>query len=128
MCDVERALKEMDFEFFATSQHKMPEETFLGQRDAVLLDVRAAEEVRAVRIALEGVMASIHIPLHELPDRAGEVPKDKLVGIFCSSGTRAAMAFLYLRGLGYENVKILVHGYGPFMDALKPGKLAKLVR
>ena len=128
MCDVEKALREMNFEFFATSQHKLPEETFLARKDAVLLDVRAAEEARAVRVDLEGIMPSLHIPLHELPDRVGEVPKDKLVGIFCSSGTRAAMAFLYLRGLGYGNVKILVHGYGPFMDALKPGKLAKLLR
>ncbi len=127
MPTIEEILKAMDFEFFGTGQHKIPEEKFLARKDAFLLDLRTHEEARAVALPLAGLLPGRHIPLQELPDRAAEVPRDKLVGLFCSSGTRAAMAYVYLRTLGYENVRILVGGYGPFLDSLKPGKLHKLL-
>ena len=42
------------------------------------------------------------IPLDELRDRAGELPKEKPVNIHCHSGLRSYIACRLLTGLGYD--------------------------
>jgi rhodanese-related sulfurtransferase len=56
------------------------------QRPVVVLDVRRNLEWTTSRID-----GAIHIPLHELPDRLGEVP-DGEVWVHCRSGKRASIA------------------------------------
>ena len=62
-----------------------------------LLDVRTPSERAAGHI--EGFQ---HIPLDELRDRAGELPKEKPVYIHCHSGLRSYIACRLLTGLGYD--------------------------
>ena len=62
-----------------------------------LLDVRTPSERAAGHI--EGFR---HIPLDELRDRAGELPKEKPVYIHCHSGLRSYIACRLLTGLGYD--------------------------
>ncbi len=69
---------------------------------AIILDVRSKEEVNIVKI-----VPAIHIPLNELPDRWGELPKDKLIAVFCPGKIRAGLAYAFLRTKGFKEVKVL---------------------
>jgi len=124
MNDIEKIIEEMNFQYFGTGQHGIQAEVFLGTEDTVFLDVRAQEEVQAIKIELTNCCEVLEIPTDEVPGRINEIPTDKLIGVFCSAGIRAAVIFVYLRSKGY-NVKIILGGYPPFLEALMPGKLYK---
>jgi len=87
--------------------------------------VRAHEEIATIKLQLKYHFPALEIPFRELPSRLNELPKDKFIGIFCSSGVRSAMALLYLKSQGFENVKMIDGGYTQFMEVLVPGKLYK---
>ncbi len=38
---------------------------------------------------------AMHIPIYELPDRLGELPRDKFIITFCLTGFRGVMAYAY---------------------------------
>lgn len=69
-----------------------------------VLDVRTAEEV--MRGRLPGAM---HIPLGELPARAGELAPGPLV-VYCLSGARSAAACQLLSQHGFRELYNLTGG------------------
>jgi len=73
----------------------------LVDEGAQLLDVRADHEWEAGRIA-----GAAHVPLPELPQRLGEIDKDRPVVVYCRGGNRSAMATDALTDAGYEAVKL----------------------
>ena len=117
----------MDFEYFGTSRHKIDVEAFLEIDEALLLDVRSQEEARTVQLHLDHHCPVLEIPLHEVPERIDELPKDKMIGVFCSSGVRSVIVFAYLQSMGFEGAKVIQGGYGELMDALKPGSVYQAV-
>ena len=64
-----------------------------------LLDVREPHEVSISRI--DGAFL---IPLGELENRTGELPRDKRILVHCKSGGRSARAVSKLRELGFDEV------------------------
>jgi len=62
-----------------------------------LLDVREDGEWNAGHI--DGAQ---HIPLRELADRLGELPKERTLVAVCRSGSRSGAAVQGLRKLGFE--------------------------
>ncbi|MEE1746263.1 rhodanese-like domain-containing protein [Streptomyces sp. NPDC006641] len=68
--------------------------------DPVVLDVRRNAEHRAGAIA-----GAVHIPLHELRERMGEVPPG-VVWVHCAGGTRAAIAASMLEAAGRGTVAV----------------------
>ena len=68
---------------------------------AQLLDVRADHEWDAGHIA-----GAAHVPLPELPQRAGELDKDRPVVVYCRGGNRSSMAAAALADSGYDAVKL----------------------
>lgn len=125
MNDLEKTIQNMDFEFFANGQHKIEPEDFLKTRNAIFLDVRSKEEIETIQFHLKHHVKKIEIPAHDVPSHIDEIPKDNLIGVFCSSGVRCVMIFLYLKSKGFENVKILEGGYAKLFPALMPGKIYK---
>lgn len=123
MNEFENVISEMDFQFFGTGQHKIEAEAFLSTENTVFLDVRAKEEQETVKLPLSHYCETLHIPTDQVPARIDEIPKDKLIGIFCSAGIRATIIFAYLKSKGYEKVKIIPGGYPPLMAAIMPGKI-----
>lgn len=125
MDELGKVIENMNFNYFATGQHKTEPEMFLKNKEAVFLDVRAKEEMDTIQFHLKLHLPVLEIPLHEIPKRINEIPKDKVIGIFCSSGVRCVIAFAYLKSKGYQQVKILEGGYNNLVANLLPGKIHK---
>lgn len=68
---------------------------------AYVLDVREASELEQARLD-----DATHIPLGELVDRVGEVPRDRPVYVLCHVGGRSAQAtrFLTQQGVDAHNI------------------------
>lgn len=71
----------------------------LSDPNVVVLDVRRNSEREASHIA-----GSVHIPLHELERRVGELPKDKEIWVHCAGAYRAAAAAGILERAGLTAV------------------------
>ncbi len=125
MDKLNEALKTMTFTFFGSGKHKIAPSTHLTETNSLFLDVRSNEEFDTIAFSLVHHMPVLHIPIDEIPERVSEIPRDKIVGVFCSSGVRSTMVYLYLRTLGLENVKVIEGGYAELVEEFKPGKLLK---
>lgn len=64
---------------------------------AVLLDVRTPAEFSSGHV--DGAR---NVPVDELAQRMAEVPRDKVVVVYCRSGARSARAVAMLRRAGYQ--------------------------
>ncbi|MCX4862541.1 MBL fold metallo-hydrolase [Streptomyces sp. NBC_00257] len=87
-----RSLRRSDFAGLAAARER-------GE-DPVVLDVRRNTEHLGGAIA-----GAVHIPLHELPRRLGEVPPG-VVWVHCAGGARAAIAASMLDAAGREVVAV----------------------
>jgi len=118
-------LRRLTFAFFGSGQHKITVERLLAEPEAVLLDVRSTEEARALALGLSPGVTTLHIPTDAVPDRIHEIPRDRLVAVFCSAGTRSAIVYAYLQIMGFDRVRILAGGYPDITEQVKPGRLWK---
>jgi rhodanese-related sulfurtransferase len=73
----------------------------LVDEGAQLIDVRADHEWEAGRIA-----GARHLPLPELPQRTGEIEKDRPVVVYCRGGNRSSMAAAALTEAGFDVAKL----------------------
>ena len=95
----------------------------LGSGDAVLVDIREAEELQGGRI--EG---SVHVSRGMLEFRADptspyhqeQLDPSKRVILHCASGGRSALAAVTLKEMGYQNVAHLDGGFNGWKEAGKP--------
>lgn len=68
---------------------------------AQLIDVRVEHEWEVGHIA-----GATHLPLDELPQRVGEIDKERPVILYCRGGTRSTMAATALADAGYDAAKL----------------------
>jgi len=68
----------------------------LDPAKTLLLDVRNPDECAAGRIP-----GSVHIPLPQLRHRAGELPREREIIVYCQSGQRSYFACRFLAQRGY---------------------------
>ncbi len=73
--------------------------------EALILDVRGASESRERQIP-----GAVLMPLPVLADRAGELPRDRLIVTVCASGERSQVAASYLLLRGFGKVATLPGG------------------
>lgn len=71
----------------------------LARGEALLLDVRTYGE-----FAKGAVRDSLHVPLDELRDRLGDIPKDRDLLLLSKAGFEGHVALRQLRQLGFKNV------------------------
>lgn len=69
----------------------------LVRQGALLLDVRSAGERQATKIR-----GSTHVPLNDLGNRAGTLPRDRVIVCQCASGHRSALAAKHLAAAGFD--------------------------
>ena len=100
----------------------------LAERGNTILDVRNAQEWAAGHVPENGGADVLHIPLGQLQDRIGEVPRGARLLVHCKAGTRSAIAasILERNGIEAENVKggfdaWLAAGLGTDRDGGAPG-------
>jgi rhodanese-related sulfurtransferase len=82
----------------------------------VLLDVREAWERDIVHLG-EG----IHLPLGQLGQRWGELPRDKLLLVYCHHGVRSLHAVSFLRENGFPLAQSLRGGIDLWAEQCEPG-------
>ena len=58
-----------------------------GGHRPFVLDVRRSGERRD-----GGLDGTVHVPLHELPDRLAELPSERTIWVHCAAGYRASIA------------------------------------
>ncbi len=80
-----------------------------------LVDVRTPYEA-----ALGSIAGAINIPLDELRERMGEIPKEKPVYLFCEVGLRGYIASNILKEYGYKDVRNLIGGLKTYETAIRP--------
>lgn len=81
----------------------------------MLVDVRTPEES-----ALSAVPGAVNIPLDDLRERMGEIPKDRPIYLFCEVGLRGYLASNILKGHGYKDVRNLIGGLKTYKAATPP--------
>jgi len=90
----------------------------LGQTDALVLDVREADEFASGHIP-----KAINLPLSQLRSRYAELPKDRDIWVCCAVGQRAYFAARFLTQHGYQT-RNLTGGYTTY-KTLKAAGLAQ---
>jgi adenylyltransferase/sulfurtransferase len=82
-----------------------------GDKPHVLLDVREDWELAVARLD-----PCLHIPLGQIPSRAGEVPAHMPVYVLCHAGVRSAAAAKFLVGAGLTAVHNVRGGIAAWSD------------
>lgn len=124
MNTLDQVVTEMDFDFLGSGDHAMSVDGLrkvLGNDHFFFLDIRTDQELGYAAFPF-----AAHIPLHELPHRLGELPKDKCIVAFCSSIFRGAVAYTYLMANGFDEVKGLTGTVEELVSIFKPGPLSKM--
>jgi rhodanese-related sulfurtransferase len=80
-----------------------------------LLDVREAGEVSETGL----LPNATHIPLGQLRDRLGELPRDRRIVVYCQKGQRGYLAACALKGSGFEEVANLRGGFAQAIAVLQ---------
>jgi rhodanese-related sulfurtransferase len=93
---------------------------------ALLLDVREPEEWDAGHAP-----GSVHMPLRDVQQRTGELPRDRRIVAICRSGARSRVVTEALVGAGFDAVNVIgglkawqAHGFDVVTDAGAPGVVA----
>lgn len=81
----------------------------------VLIDVREPHEVALCRI--EGAQ---HIPMRQIPEHVGALPKDKHLLIHCHHGGRSLRVTQFLRTNGYDAVSNVAGGIDAWALVIDP--------
>lgn len=80
------------------------------ENQALLVDVREPKEYASGHIK-----GAINIPLRELTQNLNQIPQNRPVILYCSTGYRTAMGVMALQMLGYSNVR----GFPPSIECWK---------
>jgi rhodanese-related sulfurtransferase len=76
-----------------------------NNRNIFLLDVRTPQESSQARLS-----GAVLIPIGEFERRAGEVPKNKTIIVYCAVGSRSKSVAEYLSRNGYQDVYNMTDG------------------
>jgi adenylyltransferase/sulfurtransferase len=80
-----------------------------------VLDVRNPNEWQICKIP-----GTVLLPLPELPQRLGELPKDREIIVHCKSGMRSAKAVQFLKEQGFKQVVNLQGGIAAWSEKVDP--------
>jgi len=86
-----------------------------ANQQITFLDVREVEEY-----GIADLLKTLRIPMNDIKSRAGEIPKDHDVVVFCRNGDRSIGVVFELIDLGFTNVKNLRGGTNAWSDQVDP--------
>ncbi len=82
---------------------------------ALLLDVREPFEV-----AICSVPGSMCIPMRQIPENLGGLPRDRLILAFCKVGQRSLRVTQFLRAHGFTQVTNVAGGIDAWAEQIDP--------
>jgi glyoxylase-like metal-dependent hydrolase (beta-lactamase superfamily II)/rhodanese-related sulfurtransferase len=97
----------------ATTMRLSPETAAHRRAFSVLVDVRAPGEREHKH--LDG---SVSVPLSQLLARAGDLPRNKPLIVYCAGGYRSSIAASVLQHLGFDNVSEVAGGIAAWETAV----------
>ena len=71
----------------------------------LLVDVREPWELR-----LAAVSGVVNIPMAQIPDRLGELSRDRRIVVMCHTGARSYQVAVFLQQSGFDSVMNLAGG------------------
>jgi len=74
-------------------------------KKVMVIDARDASQ-----FAREHIPGAVNIEWRQAVARRGDIPRDRMVVVYCNSGSLSAQAVFALRLLGWDNVKVLQDG------------------
>jgi hydroxyacylglutathione hydrolase len=86
-----------------------------SERELVVLDVREPVEWEEGHVA-----GALHIPMREVPDRAGELPRDRPIALVCRGGPRSSLVGSLLLARGFTRLTNVWGGMTGWMEAGLP--------
>lgn len=95
----------MDFTEYGSSiiwPEQIPEADW---KNVMVIDARDAAQY-----AREHIPGAINIEWRKVPGQRQDIPKDRMVVIYCNTGSLSAQAVFAMRLLGWDNVKVLQDG------------------
>lgn len=95
----------MDFSEYGSSiiwPEQIPAEDW---KKIMVIDARDAAQ-----FATEHIPGAVNIEWRKIPGRRAEITKDKMVLIYCNTGSLSAQSVFAMRLLGWDNVKVLQDG------------------
>jgi glyoxylase-like metal-dependent hydrolase (beta-lactamase superfamily II)/rhodanese-related sulfurtransferase len=104
-------------ELTATTERLSPERAaeHIASKDAVVVDVRTPGERAAGSID-----GSLAIPLSQLRDRLGEIPRERSVLVYCAGGYRSSIAASVLAACDFPDVAEIAGGVTAWEQAGQP--------
>lgn len=81
----------------------------------LLLDIREDWEREIASLDF-----ATYIPMHQVPDRLGEIDRQRPVVVMCRSGARSRQVAAYLSQNGYGDVSNLAGGICAWAETLDP--------
>jgi rhodanese-related sulfurtransferase len=87
---------------------------------AVVLDVREDWEVQAASVKPDGFTLQV-IPMSELQERVGELPRDSAIAVLCHHGHRSQRVALFLEQQGFSRLANIAGGIEAWSGERDPG-------
>jgi rhodanese-related sulfurtransferase len=84
-------------------------------KDFMLLDVREPDEIATAAIA-----GATLIPMAEVPERIGELPRDKPIYVLCHVGGRSGRVTQFLDENGFTNAANVTGGIRAWTKEIDP--------
>lgn len=75
-------------------------------KKVMVIDARSGDQ-----FAKDHIPGAVNIDWRRIPGKRQDVPRDRMVVIYCNSGSLSAQAVFALRLLGWDNVKVLQDGF-----------------
>jgi len=90
-------------------------QALLQRGEVTVVDVRTAEELE-----LAAMPGALHVPLHALPVRAGELNPNAAIAVLCHHGVRSLTAARYLEQSGFSDVSSVAGGIDAWSVQIDP--------
>ena len=87
----------------------------ISDQEVLFIDTRNSDQY-----AESHIPDAIHIEWREILSRLDEVPSDKPVVLYCSTGALSSKAQFILRLAGRDNAKLLIGGYNAWKQQQAP--------
>ncbi|MFW6296031.1 MAG: rhodanese-like domain-containing protein [Halothece sp.] len=87
----------------------------MNDKSVFLIDVREPSEYQSSHIP-----EAVNIPIRELSQHLDEIPQDRSVLLYCTTGYRTAMGVMALQMLGYDNVQGFPPSFKGWQEAGEP--------